>query len=122
MITEAYTSIENTMKYYGDETKPGAHFSFNFGLITNLNDSSKAAAFNDTINEWLSNMPNGKWANWVVSFRYGWNMACMCTNAIILVKNNLKSFRDTFRSNNNSEKEYNNKQYTSFVQFTRQQS
>lgn len=67
MITEAYTSMKNTMKYYGDETNPGAHVPFNFALITCLNDHSKAIDFNDTINEWLKNLPKGKRANWVVS-------------------------------------------------------
>lgn len=67
MITEAYTTMENTMKYYGNETNPGAHVPFNFALISYLNDHSKAADFNDTINEWLKNLPKGKRANWVVS-------------------------------------------------------
>lgn len=67
MITESYTSIENTMRYYGNKTRSGAHLPFNFGLICNLNDRSKAAAFNDTVYNWLENMPEGKRANWVVN-------------------------------------------------------
>lgn len=55
------------MKYYGNETDPAAHMSFNFGLITYLNDHSKATDFSDTINQWLNSMPKGKWSNWVVS-------------------------------------------------------
>lgn len=70
MITEAYTSIENTMKYYGSENNLGAHLPFNFGLITYLNDQSKAADFSDSVHEWLDNMPYGKWANWVVNFSF----------------------------------------------------
>jgi len=66
MITEAYTDLENTMKYYGNDTKPGAHLPFNFGLISNLNDHSKAVDFHNTVHGWLDNMPKGKRANWVI--------------------------------------------------------
>jgi len=67
MITEAYTSMENTMRYYGNETNLGAHMPFNFGLIDRLNEYSNATKFNEAINNWLDNMPDGKTANWVVS-------------------------------------------------------
>lgn len=67
MITEAYTTIENTIRYYGNKTNLGAHMPFNFGLIERLNDSSNATKFNDAVNSWLDIMPDGKCANWVVS-------------------------------------------------------
>lgn len=70
MITEGYTSVKNTMKYYGSEDKLGAHLPFNFGLISYLNDQSKATDFCDTVHDWLDNMPYGKWANWVVNFSF----------------------------------------------------
>lgn len=66
MITEAYTNLKNTMRYYGNETNLGAHLPFNFGLINNLNDQSNATNFNYAVNSWLENMPKGKSANWVV--------------------------------------------------------
>ncbi|XP_026811817.1 maltase 2-like isoform X1 [Rhopalosiphum maidis] len=66
MITEAYTTIENTIRYYGNKTNLGAHMPFNFGLIERLNDSSNAAKFNDAVNSWLDIMPDGKCANWVI--------------------------------------------------------
>jgi len=72
MITEAYTSMENTMRYYGNETSLGAHMPFNFGLIDRLNDHSNASKFNYVINNWLNNMPEGKCANWVVSIVVSW--------------------------------------------------
>jgi len=62
MITESYTSIKNTMRYYGNETNLGAHISFNFELIERLNDYSNTAKFNDAVNNWLDNMPDGKCA------------------------------------------------------------
>jgi len=67
MITEAYTSVKNTMRYYGDGARLGAHLTFNFGLIIYLNDHSNAAEFKNVVSAWLDNMPEGKWANWVVS-------------------------------------------------------
>jgi hypothetical protein len=67
MIVEAYTTVSNTMRYYGDVNNPGAHMPFNFGLLTMLNDHSKAADFNNAVLEWIKNMPSGGWPNWVVS-------------------------------------------------------
>ncbi|CAH1738050.1 unnamed protein product [Aphis gossypii] len=66
MVTESYTSIKNTMRYFGNETHLGAHISFNFEFIEKLNDSSNAAKFNDVVYNWLDNMPDGKCANWVI--------------------------------------------------------
>ncbi|KAL4097535.1 hypothetical protein QTP88_022295 [Uroleucon formosanum] len=66
MITEGYTSMENTMRYYGNETNLGAHMPFNFGLIDRLNDFSNATKFKEAVNNWLDNMPDGKCANWVI--------------------------------------------------------
>ncbi|CAI6350669.1 unnamed protein product [Macrosiphum euphorbiae] len=66
MITEAYTSLENTMRYYGNETNLGAHMPFNFGLIDRLNKYSNATKFNEAIYNWLDNMPDGKCANWAI--------------------------------------------------------
>jgi alpha-glucosidase len=66
MMVEAYTSIVNTMKYYGNETHAGAHFPFNFGFITNLSNETDAAALKQIIDEWFYYMPADGWANWVV--------------------------------------------------------
>lgn len=67
MAVEAYTSVENTMKFYGNATKVGADLPLNFMLVSDLDDNSKAADFNNIVNTWLDNMPKGKWANWQVS-------------------------------------------------------
>jgi len=72
------------MKYYGNETDPGAHFAFNFGLITYLNDQSKAIDFNKTINQWLNNMPKGKWANWVVSVASAIGLYCNLLKQLLI--------------------------------------
>lgn len=67
MMAEAYTSVEDTMKYYGNESTPIAHFPFNFFFISNLHKGSFAKNFYDTVLLWLDNMPKGNWPNWVVS-------------------------------------------------------
>nr|XP_018917500.1 PREDICTED: maltase A3-like [Bemisia tabaci]XP_018917501.1 PREDICTED: maltase A3-like [Bemisia tabaci] len=66
MATEAYSPISDVMKYYGNTTHNGAHFPFNFLFITDLNRQSDASDFEKVIKLWYSNMPTGKWANWVV--------------------------------------------------------
>lgn len=66
MLVEAYASINYTMMYYGQATRR-AHMPFNFNFITYLNKTSSAVDMKDTINLWLDNMPQGQWANWVVS-------------------------------------------------------
>ncbi|XP_025831783.1 maltase A1-like [Agrilus planipennis] len=42
LMTEAYTPINSTMLYYGNETVDGAHFTFNFYLIINTTNNSTA--------------------------------------------------------------------------------
>ncbi|XP_055710287.1 maltase 2-like [Phlebotomus papatasi] len=71
LLTEAYTNITNTMKWYVSEdgTQKGAHFSFNFQLIMGLKtlpEQLNAADVKATIDEWLENMPEGFTANWVL--------------------------------------------------------
>ena len=63
MMVEAYTNEELTMKYYDF----GAHFPFNFNFITGVNENSTASDFKNVIDRWMSNMPEGATANWVVS-------------------------------------------------------
>nr|XP_018907799.1 PREDICTED: maltase A3-like [Bemisia tabaci]XP_018907800.1 PREDICTED: maltase A3-like [Bemisia tabaci] len=66
MMTEAYSPIDKTMGYYGNTTHPGAHFTFNFLFITDLNAQSTANDFEKVIMKWYDNLPAGKWPNWVM--------------------------------------------------------
>jgi alpha-glucosidase len=68
MMTEAYANISFTMKYYESEDgqRKGSHMPFNFLLITDLNENSTAPDYVTAINKWMSNMPSGKTANWVL--------------------------------------------------------
>lgn len=64
MMMEVYANMTMTIKYY----VYGAHFPFNFGLISDTNRDSKAADFKRVIDTWMLNMPFvGGPANWVVS-------------------------------------------------------
>lgn len=63
LIIEAYASVEYTMDYY----KHGAHFPFNFNFIDKLNKDSTGSDVAKCVEDWISNMPNGSIANWVVS-------------------------------------------------------
>lgn len=69
-MTEAYTNLENTMLYYGDGEREGAHFTFNFFLITDLNLKSTAQDIKKAIMKWMDNLPANHIPNWVVSKRY----------------------------------------------------
>ncbi|CAG9762462.1 unnamed protein product [Ceutorhynchus assimilis] len=64
MMTEAYTkTMSQTFAYYGNNTVDGAHFTFNFNLITS--DSSADNIIN-AVNKWLSNIPQKYVSNWVL--------------------------------------------------------
>lgn len=74
MMTEAYANLTFTMKYYGDAHggRKGSHIPFNFKLIMDLKYSSTAPDFVHAINEWMTFMPFGETANWVVSMLEFW--------------------------------------------------
>ena len=63
MMTEAYTSLENTVKFY----EYGAHVPFNFKFITDVTVTSKPDDFKNLIDTWIGKMPKNSTANWVVS-------------------------------------------------------
>lgn len=66
-MTEAYTSIEKTVLYYGDNNTEGSHFPFNFLFITDVTaDNVSPKSIVDVVNKWMSHMPKGHVPNWVV--------------------------------------------------------
>lgn len=69
-MVECYSPLNKTMLYYGNTTSPGAHFPFNFLLISSFDRQSDAYQVNDMVKSWMLNMPEGSWANWVVSVEY----------------------------------------------------
>lgn len=67
ILTEAYADIKETMKYYGNGARKGSHMPFNFALIENVNEFSSAKDIKFYTDRWLTYMPVGMSANWVVS-------------------------------------------------------
>lgn len=67
-MTEAYASIEDTMRYYrnpSNENRRGAHMPFNFQLIWAFNRDGKAEDLKGSIEWFRQHMPSGETANWV---------------------------------------------------------
>ncbi|XP_050362060.1 maltase 2-like [Nymphalis io] len=64
LITEAYTSIKNAVRYYGDGTRFDAHIPFNFALIEDLNKESDARDIKYAVDRWLTYKPLRQPANW----------------------------------------------------------
>ncbi|XP_076628729.1 alpha glucosidase 2 [Colletes latitarsis] len=62
LMTEAYTSLNNTLKYYSF----GANVPFNFKFITDVNANSNADEFKNIIDNWIKFMPNATIPNWVM--------------------------------------------------------
>lgn len=72
-MTEAYTSLENTLRYYGQVengkiVRYGSQIPFNFDMITGTNKYTKAPEFKEHILSWIEGMPKGQGihANWVI--------------------------------------------------------
>lgn len=68
IMTEAYASIEDTMRYYRDpinENRRGAHMPFNFQLIWGFELDRKAIDLKGSIDYFKNNMPSGESTNWV---------------------------------------------------------
>ncbi|XP_011184381.2 maltase A1 [Zeugodacus cucurbitae] len=66
LMTEAYTSFDNMILYYGNGVRNGSQIPFNFDFLTNLQNDTKAPAVVEHINKWLNAMPEGVLANWVL--------------------------------------------------------
>lgn len=67
MMTEAYEDVPTTMRFYEDgQGRLGSHFPFNFQIILNLGRDSKAVDFKNVIDSWMTHMPQGRTANWVM--------------------------------------------------------
>ncbi|XP_025411858.1 maltase 2-like [Sipha flava] len=66
LIIGAYTSNNITTTHYSNDTDPGTHLPFNFGLIDKLNDESNAANFSNAVYSWLDNIQLGIWPIWVI--------------------------------------------------------
>lgn len=66
MISEAYTDLDLMIKYYGNAQRNGS-IPFNFVFLGDINNHSNARDIKLVIDKWMTFMPSGKVANWVVS-------------------------------------------------------
>ncbi|WP_266096836.1 alpha-amylase family glycosyl hydrolase, partial [Acinetobacter indicus] len=68
LLTEAYTSFDVMMKYYGNGQRNGSHVPFNFDFMGNVNKTTKAEDVVKNVNKWLTAMPKvkGVFPNWVL--------------------------------------------------------
>ncbi|KAH8355094.1 hypothetical protein KR093_005410, partial [Drosophila rubida] len=67
LLIETYAPPAYTMQFYGNRSVEGAHLPFNFNLITVPASSGvSASSIKTAVDNWLSNMPAGRTANWVI--------------------------------------------------------
>ncbi|XP_030573679.1 maltase A1 [Drosophila novamexicana] len=71
LMVETYSAVDYVMKFYGNRTTKGAQIPFNFQFIVGgqgdkNNTELNAVGFVKIINSWLSQMPAGQTANWVM--------------------------------------------------------
>lgn len=65
MMTEAYSSPQLTMRYFGEGDRQGAQMPFNFVLISDVNGDSSAAEIKYALDKFITFKPIDKLANWV---------------------------------------------------------
>ncbi|XP_030031300.1 maltase A1 [Manduca sexta] len=65
MMTEAYSSPQLTMRYFGEGDREGAQMPFNFVLISDVGGSSTAYEIKYALDKFLTFKPVDKLANWV---------------------------------------------------------
>lgn len=63
---EAFSELEIVMQYYGNTTHEGAHYPFNFEMIP-LDNTANAVSLKALVDNYMSFVPAGRVANWVVS-------------------------------------------------------
>lgn len=66
LLTESWSSMDVLARYFGNATHNGAHIPFNFLFIERLENGSNAHDLNECVNEWMTMLPEGRTANWVV--------------------------------------------------------
>ncbi|XP_061399006.1 maltase A1-like [Musca vetustissima] len=66
LLIETYAPAWYTMEMYGNSTTEGAELPFNFNLITEVDTGFTAQDIYKAVDDWLSQMPAGRTANWVI--------------------------------------------------------
>lgn len=67
MVSESYDQqeVEKTMMYYGTRQVKESDFPFNFYLL-DLPQNHSGLWLRSLVDVWMANMPEGRWANWLV--------------------------------------------------------
>jgi hypothetical protein len=65
MIEAPLKDIKDLMKYYGNETRPIAHFPFNF-LLLDVSSQMNGKEILDLVNTWSEHLPPGQWPTTLV--------------------------------------------------------
>ena len=66
MTVEAYASPDDTRRYYGTLDAPGAHYPFNFLLLTDFNSDTNAVSLKNSIDFYLNQLNDFQLPNWLV--------------------------------------------------------
>ncbi|XP_044726881.1 maltase A3-like [Chrysoperla carnea] len=66
IMTESYSEIDKTIKYFGNETHDGACFPFNFYIIMGISQSSNAQDLKNVVDNYFNKVPKGRTPNWVL--------------------------------------------------------
>jgi hypothetical protein len=77
MVEVGNSNLNDTMAYYGNKTRPGAHFPCNVDLLLKIRNDSKASSYKSVIENWISNVPAGRWSNWAVSVCHRETTVCL---------------------------------------------
>jgi hypothetical protein len=67
MVEVGKSNLNDTLAYYGNKTRPGAHFPCNVDLISKIRNDSNASSYKAVIDNWTQNVSAGLWSNWAVS-------------------------------------------------------
>ncbi|XP_072017792.1 alpha-glucosidase-like [Amphiura filiformis] len=67
MGTQSYGDAKTLGLYYGTEENPEADFPFNFQMIKISPESVSGFEVYRLIHDWITNIPDGAWLNWVFS-------------------------------------------------------
>lgn len=68
LMTEAYTTLDIIVEYYGNATHNGSQVPFNFEVLTKLNTGSTAKQLKTISENYLNHIPSGRgfYPNWVL--------------------------------------------------------
>ena len=77
MVIEIFDESKNVLPYYHS----GANFPFNFNL-QQVNKTCDGLCIKGLVDSWISNIPEGKWSNWVVRMSV-YLSGCLCACACV---------------------------------------